>query len=319
MKCSDWIISFIAKQGVDTVFMLPGGGAMFLVDSLGKSKEVKYVPMLHEQAAGFAAEGYAQFRGLGVCLVTSGPGATNAVTSCAAAYCNSSPVLFISGQVQKSDLKSDEQRFNGVQEIDIIEIVRPITKYARRLMYADNAMQTFGLAVHEAISKRKGPVWLDIPLDISAQETTCEIKQVMPYSYHNPFDVEMVLDAIDNAKRKVVLLGHGAMAHRDKTLAFLKKYRALHPLVTWRAIDLIQTGRPGVLSSPEANKELQVCDLLLVLGCRLDAETVGYDYSNFAPKAVKICVDIDPAELAKLPDDWIKINTGCGYFVEQLL
>jgi acetolactate synthase-1/2/3 large subunit len=128
----------------------------------------------------------------------------------------------------------------------------------------------------------------------------------------------MVLDAIDSAKRKVVLLGHGATAHRDKTIAFLNKYRALHPMVTWRAIDLIQAGRPGVLSSPEANKELQECDLLLVLGCRLDAETVGYDYKNFSPKAVKICVDIDPAELAKLPDDWLKINTGCGYFVEQL-
>jgi acetolactate synthase-1/2/3 large subunit len=318
MRLSDWIISFIAKQGVDTVFTLPGGGCMFLVDSLGKSKEINYVPMLHEQAAGFAAEGYGQFNGLGVCLVTSGPGATNAISSCAASWVNSSPVLYISGQVQTNDLKSEEQRFNGVQEIDIIEMVRPITKYARRLMDADNAMQTFGLAVHEAISQRNGPVWIDIPLDVQAQETTCDIKEVMPYSYHNPFDVEMVLDAIDNAKRKVVLLGHGAMAHRDKTLAFLKKYRALHPLVTWRAIDLIQAGRPGVLSSPEANKELQACDLLLVLGARLDAETVGYNYANFAPKAVKIVVDIDKAELDKLPDDWIKINTGCGYFVEQL-
>jgi acetolactate synthase I/II/III large subunit len=318
MKLSKWVWEFVAKQGVKHVFMLPGGGAMHLVDSLGSNKEIQYVPMLHEQAAGFAAEGYSQFNGLGVCLVTSGPGATNAITACAAAYCNGSPMLFISGQVSKQDLKSEEQRFNGVQEIDIIEIVRPITKYARRLMDADNAMQTFGLAVHEAISKRKGPVWLDIPLDIQAQETTCEIKEVMPYSYHNPFDVEMVLDAIDNAKRKVVLLGHGATAHRDKTIAFLKKYRALHPMVTWRAIDLLEAPRPGMLSSPEVNKELQECDLLLVLGARLDSETIGYSYDNFAPNAVKIVVEIDPAELAKLPDDWLKINTGCGYFVEQL-
>jgi acetolactate synthase-1/2/3 large subunit len=312
-------MQFLVKQGVRHVFVLAGGGAMHLVDSLGSNKELTYVPMLHEQAAGFAAEGYAQFRGLGVCLVTSGPGGTNAITACAACYCNGSPVVFISGQVQKQDLKSEEQRFNGVQEIDIIEIVRPITKYARRLMDADNAMQTFGLAVHEAISKRCGPVFIDIPLDVQAQQTTCEIKQVMPYSYHNPFDAEMVLDAIDNAKHKVVLLGHGATAHRDKTLGFLKKYRALHPLVTWRAIDLLQAPRPGVLSSPEANKELQACDLLLVLGARLDSETIGYNFDNFAPKAVKICVDIDLAELQKLPDDWIKINTGCGYFVEQLL
>jgi len=319
MLLSDWIIKFIAKQGVNTVFTLAGGNIMWLLDSLGKSKEVRHVPMLHEQAAGFAAEGYAQFNGLGVCLTTSGPGATNAISACAACYVNSSPVLFISGQVSTADLKTEDQRFNGVQEIDIIEIVRPITKYARRLMDADNAMQTFGLAVHEAISKRKGPCWLDIPLDIQAQETSCEIKVATPYSYHNPFDVEMVLDAIDNAKRKVVLLGHGATAHRDKTIAFLNKYRALHPMVTWRAIDLLQAPRPGVLSSPEANKELQACDLLLVFGARLDAETIGYDYSNFAPKAVKIVVDIDKTELDKLPDDWIKLNTGVGYFVEQLL
>jgi acetolactate synthase-1/2/3 large subunit len=319
MKCSDWIMQFLVKQGVRHVFVLPGGLAMYLVDSLGSNKELTYVPMLHEQAAGFAAEGYSGFAGLGVCLVTSGPGGTNAISAVASAWVNSSPVLFISGQVAKQDLKSEDQRFNGVQEIDIISIVQPITKYARRLMDADNAMQTFGLAVHEAISQRNGPVWLDIPLDVQAQETTCEIKQVMPYSYHNPFDVEMVLDAIDNAKRKVVLLGHGATAHRDKTIAFLNKYRALHPLVTWRAIDLLDCPRPGVLSSPEANKELQACDLLLVLGARLDSETVGYSYANFAPKAVKICVDIDLAELQKLPDDWIKINTGCGYFVEQLL
>jgi acetolactate synthase-1/2/3 large subunit len=319
MRLSDWIMKFLVKQNVHHVFVLAGGGCMWMLDSLGSNKELTYVPMLHEQAAGFAAEGYSQFNGLGVCLVTSGPGGTNTLTSVSSAWCNGSPVLFISGQVSKQDLKSEDQRFNGVQEIDIIEIVRPITKYARRLMDADNAMQTFGLAVHEAISQRNGPVWIDVPLDVSAQETSCEIKQVMPYSYHNPFDVEMVLDYIDNAKRKVVLLGHGATAHRDKTIAFLKKYRALHPMVTWRAIDLLEAPRPGVLSSPEANKELQACDLLLVLGARLDNETVGYDYQNFAPKAVKICVDIDLAELQKLPDDWLKINTGCGYFVEQLL
>jgi len=318
MKLSDWVMAFIAKQGVKHVFMLPGGGAMHLVDSLGKSKELEYVAMLHEQAAGFAAEGYAEFNKLGVCLVTSGPGGTNAVTACAAAWANSSPILFISGQVQRQDLKTQDQRFNGVQEIDIIEIVYPITKYCRRLMDADNAMQTFGLAVHEAISKRRGPVWIDIPLDVQAQDTDCAVMKALPFELFNRFDVEMVQDYIDGARRKVVLLGHGAALYRDIADKFIAKYGALHPLLTWRAIDLFDGLRPGVLASPEANGELQACDLLISLGARLDPETVGYNYANFAPKAVKIVVDIDKAELDKLPDDWVKINTDCGYFMEQL-
>lgn len=318
MKLSDWVWQFVAKQGVKHVFVLAGGNIMHLLDSLGSNKELTYVPLLHEQAAGFAAEGYAGFNGLGVCLVTSGPGGINAITACASAWCNSSPVLFISGQVSKNDIKSEDQRFNGVQEIDIIEIVRPITKYARRLMDADNAMQTFGLAVYEAISKRQGPVWIDIPLDVQAEETTCEIKKVTPFNLFERFDVEMIQDYIDNAKHKVVLLGHGISMYREVCYKFLKKYRSLHPMVTWRAIDLLEAPRPGILSAPEANKELQECDLLLVLGARLDQETIGYDYSNFAPKAIKICIDIDPAELAKLPDDWVKINTDCEYFMEQM-
>lgn len=322
MKLSDWIMQFIVKQGVDKVFFLPGGGAMHLVDSLGKCKELEYVAALHEQAAGNFAEGYAQFRGLGICLTTSGPGATNAITACAACYTNSSPVLFISGQVQRQDLKSEEQRFNGVQEIDIIEIVRPITKYCRRLMDANNASITFGLAVHDAISKRQGPVWIDIPLDVQAQDTDNEVKQVIPFQSFNRFDVEMVQDYFLGAKNKVVLFGHGATLYRDVVHNFVHKYRSLHPMVTWRAIDLFDAPRPGVLpSSPQANKDLQDCDLLLCIGARLDLEMVGFNYQNFAPKAVKVIIDIDRSELDKLPEDssWVKICTDAGYFMSELL
>jgi len=319
MKISDWVWAFIAKQGVRHIMLLAGGGAMHLVDSLGRNKDLTYVNFLHEQAAGFAAEGYAQYTGLGVCLVTSGPGATNAISSCAACFVNSSPVLFISGQVSTTDLKAEEQRFNGVQEIDIIEMVRPITKYCRRLMNPENTMATFGIAVHEAISQRQGPAWVDIPLDIQAADTTCAIKQVIPYQYYDDFDLEMVLDYIDEAKKKVVLIGHGAAIYRETVQNFVHKFRALHPLLTWRAIDLFDGLRPGILASPEANKELQSADLVLCLGARMDKETIGYDYANFAPKAVKIVIDVDEAELEKLPDDWVKIKTDCKYFMEKML
>ena len=172
MKTSDAIFD-ILKGYVDTVFFVAGGGAMHLVDSLGRSG-LRYVPCLHEQGAGFAALGYAmQRKGLGVCLVTSGPGATNAVTPCAAAWMDSVQVLFISGQARSDSLIGDTGlRTRGVQEVDIISIVKPVTKYAYRfnhknyLIYRDIMRG----AAQECLDGRPGPCWLDVPLDVQAEE-----------------------------------------------------------------------------------------------------------------------------------------------------
>jgi len=174
VKLSDYLWEFVADQGVRHVFVLSGGGSMHLVDSLGQNKRLQYICCLHEQAAGLAAEAYAQFNGLGVCLVTSGPGGTNAITACASAWCNSMPVLFISGQVNTHQLKTPEQRFNGVQELDIISMVKPITKRAVELdLIAGDADEMHGLFqrfVDYAKQPRQGPVWLDIPLDVQSAE-----------------------------------------------------------------------------------------------------------------------------------------------------
>lgn len=173
MRLADYLWNFIADQGVKHVFMVPGGGCMHLVDSLGQNKRLTYVNCLHEQAAGMAAEAYAQFNGLGVCLVTSGPGGTNAITACASAWTNSMPVLFISGQVNTYQMKTKEQRFNGMQELDIVSMVEPITKLALCVDYSesvDNIALTLSLLVGTAQQERQGPVWLDIPLDIQAVE-----------------------------------------------------------------------------------------------------------------------------------------------------
>ena len=177
MRLADYLWDFIADQGVKHVFMVAGGGAMHLVDALGQNKRLQYVCCLHEQAAGLAADAYAQFNGLGVCLVTSGPGGTNAITACASAWCNSMPVLFISGQVNTWQLKTPEQRFNGVQELDIISMVRPITKIAVTLKHRDMIMTKEWIgnivingAMDLARDPRQGPVWLDIPLDVQSAE-----------------------------------------------------------------------------------------------------------------------------------------------------
>lgn len=173
MKLSDYLFQYLAKY-VQHVFFVPGGGAMHLNDSMGFTKGITPISCMHEQAASFAAEAYAQFKGLGVCLVTSGPGGTNAITGCASAWCNSMPVLFISGQVNTYQMKTPEQRFNGVQELDIIRMVEPITKKAMILdkpekICSEELMQGVISGLIEVAQKsRQGPVWLDIPLDIQS-------------------------------------------------------------------------------------------------------------------------------------------------------
>ena len=170
MRASD-VIFDILKQYVDTVFFVSGGQAAFLVDSLGRSG-LRYVACLHEQGAGFAALGYAMQRGgLGVCLVTSGPGATNALTPCAAAWMDSVPVLFISGQARSDSLIGDTGlRTRGIQEVDIISMVRPITKGAARYLNGKQLLSFVSFWVHTCLDNRPGPCWLDVPLDVQSEE-----------------------------------------------------------------------------------------------------------------------------------------------------
>lgn len=168
VKTSDVIWEMISNH-VDTVYFVPGGGAMHLVDSLGKSG-VRYCSMLSEQGASYAALGYAMTRGFGVCLVTSGPGATNAYSGCAAAWTDSIPVLFLSGQAKRSSLIGDSGlRTRGVQEIDIVTGVWHITKMAHEAENGMDAINTLERMLSLAKFNRPGPVWLSIPVDVSAE------------------------------------------------------------------------------------------------------------------------------------------------------
>jgi acetolactate synthase-1/2/3 large subunit len=163
MRIADAIFTRV-KEEVDTVFYLPGGGAAYLVDALGQSG-LKAVACLHEQGAGFAAVGYAQHKGFGVCLTTSGPGATNAITPCLAAWLDSVPVLFISGQVMVKWLASEGMRCKGTQEAPICQIVKPITKFTAQAR-ANIAMQLLERCITTAKEGRQGPCWLDVPMDV---------------------------------------------------------------------------------------------------------------------------------------------------------
>ena len=169
MKLSDYVVSFFENKGVKDVFMLSGGGCIHLVDSFGKSK-INYVCNLHEQAASICAEAYAQYNNSpSLCLVTTGPGSTNALTGIASAWLDSIPVIVISGQVQRKDMKgAQEVRQIGFQEIDIVSIVKPITKYATTVLDPDDIRITLEKAYHLASTGRQGPVWIDIPLDVQS-------------------------------------------------------------------------------------------------------------------------------------------------------
>ena len=168
MTVSDWIIQFLEDKGVEHIFTVSGGGSIFLCDALARAKRMKYVCCHHKQAAGYAAEAYTRLRGLGACLVTSGPGGTNAVSACASAWLDSVPVIFISGQafLKQTIRKHPGLRQLGVQEINIINIVQDITKYSCVLDKAGMVKSLMNIAYSMATEGHKGPVWLDIPGDI---------------------------------------------------------------------------------------------------------------------------------------------------------
>jgi acetolactate synthase-1/2/3 large subunit len=173
MKLSDYVIDFLIQCGVKHVFGIVGGGAMHLFDSLGRRRDkIELVCNMHEQAAAYAAGAYAAITGLGVCMVTTGPGGLNAVSGCAASYYDGYPVLHISGQVQVADLLQNNGgvRCYGSQETDIISVVKPITKYAVTVTDPKKIVEVLSLAVTIAKSGRAGSVWVDIPLDVQAAD-----------------------------------------------------------------------------------------------------------------------------------------------------
>jgi acetolactate synthase-1/2/3 large subunit len=317
MKLSDYVFQFIASQGIKHVFMFPGGGAMHLVDSLGRCKDIEYVCNHHEQACAIAAEAYARVtNNLGVALVTTGPGGTNAITGVAGAWLDSTPCLFISGQVKRDDLMGNlGVRQLGSQEIDIISLVKPITKYACTIMDPANIRFHLEKAVYLARSGRPGPVWIDIPLDVQAASIEPEmldsfdLKEIDVNPYHANLEKQIsgVVDLINNSERPIILAGNGIrLAGAEKEFLDLVNQLNIPVLTTWLGIDLLPeshnlfVGRPGSIAPRGANFALQNSDCLLIIGSRLDMALTGYAHEKFARAAKKIMVDIDPHEIKKI-------------------
>lgn len=313
MNAADFVIKSLENQGVKDIFLLPGGGCMYLVDALQRSEAIQAWPLLHEQSVGVAAEAYAQFKNeLGVALVTTGPGGTNALTACAAAWLDSTPVLFISGQVKTDD---DARKFGvrqlGFQEIPITEMAASITKEAIRISTVSELPEVLARLISLAKSGRPGPVWLDIPLDIQAasldsvpidkQRTTPKIPDL------SEGQIKQIVNDWTSAERPILLLGNGVRLSDSVTMALeIMNLTQTPSLLTWKALDFLpedhplNAGRPGAIAQRWSNFAQQTADFILVVGARLDLGQTAYRPDNFAPKAKKYIVDVDPCELAKL-------------------
>ena len=289
---------------------------MHLNDAIGRNPRLTPIGNLHEQACAIAAEAYARVTGgLGVALVTAGPGGTNTITGLAGAWLDSTPVLFLSGQVKTADLKASRGvRQYGVQEIDIVSIVAPLTKYAVTVTDPQTIRWHMEQALWLATTGRKGPVWLDLPLDVQGAEIDPETLSgftppIRPGESMQPADAcHLAIKLFNQAKRPVLLAGSGVrMAGAVDLLKALVERWQIPILTTWLGMDLIDAdhplyfGRPGGMAPRGANFVVQNADFLLVIGSRLDLGLVGYSYENFARAARKVIVDIDPAELGKYP------------------
>ncbi len=313
IKVSDYVIKKLEETGSKHMFMLPGGGAMHLNDSLGKSDKIKFVCTQNEQGAAIAAEAYARVNGdIGLLMVTTGPGGTNAMTGIAGAYIESTPVIVISGQVKRLDMIRDQGvRQQGMQELDIISCVKPITKYAALVDDPNMIRYHMERAVYEATHGRKGPVWLDIPLDVQAYMVDEDnmpgfTPLDMPSRDLEPIALK-VIDRINCSDRPVLLAGGGIrLADGIDELHELIEILNIPVLTTWNGIDLIEEthplyyGRPGGIGHRYANLIQQNSDLFLSIGARLNFLQTGFNFDGFARGAERIMVDIDPAELHKI-------------------
>lgn len=314
MKVSDYIANFFASKGINQVFTVVGGGAMHLNDSFGHNEKINCVYNHHEQASAIAAEAYARIQNKpAIVCVTSGPGTTNAITGVVGAWMDSIPMIVISGQTKTTLTMGNsglDIRSLGNQEVNIVPIVKTITKNAVMVMKACMIRYELEKALYLATSGRPGPVWIDIPIDIQGAKIEPEgLEKFIPDRESvspDAKDVETVMEKLRSAKRPVIYAGNGiriAGAYEE----FLDLVNALDiPVVTaWNSIDLLPTedknytGRAGTMGDRAGNFAVQNSDLLIVLACRLNIYQSGYDVNYWARSAYTVMVDIDPSELQK--------------------
>ncbi len=316
MRVADYIFKYLTDRNADTVFMVSGGQAMFLVDAVFQNKKLNAICTHHEQSAGMSAEAYGRITGkLGIALVTAGPGAVNVINGVAGGWTDSAPMMVISGQSSLAHVQYQQEhpiRQYGIQGINIKPLVEKVTKYFITVDDPSKILYYLGKAYYLALNGRPGPVWIDVPLDVQKMEVPTKLLE----EFVPPKDeldeallrkqVSETLKCLTKAQRPVILVGQGVRLGQA-----VKEFRQLAekfqiPVITSRlGIDLINSdhklyvGRPGNYGERAANFAIQNADLIIAAGCRLASALVGHDPKNFGKYAKKIVVDIDPEELAK--------------------
>ena len=329
MKASDYIALFLEKKGIDTVFELSGGMITHLLDSLNQKTKINIVTMHHEQAAAFAADGYARVKNIpGVALATSGPGATNLLTGIGSCYFDSVPAIFITGQVNRHEQKGDRNiRQLGFQETDIVNMAQPITKAAYLVNNPQDLPEILEKAFQISTTGRPGPVLLDIPMDV--QRALIEVNNtfepsIIEQNIH-PDVLKNLVECIQLAQKPLILAGRGIQAAGAKA-AFneLVAKTGIPVITTLLGIDSIAYNDPkrvgfiGSYGNRWSNMAFGDCDLLIVLGSRLDIRQTGADADFIANRKI-FHVDCEPGEINNRVKNCIPIVADLKYFITSFL
>ncbi len=319
VKLADYVIDFLAKQGIKHNFLVSGGAVIHLVDSTSKHPEMEYVCGQHEEHSASAADMYSRVSGnLGLVMTTSGPGATNIVTSVANAYFDSIPLLCITGQVARFRIrKSKKLRQKGFQETDVVSLFQGITKYSQQILNPEDIRYELEKAIYYAKEGRPGPSLLDIPDDLQRVEIDPQtLRSFIPPVNDKPRlseKVSSLFQMISEAKRPVLIFGLGIQCAKSgqEALAFAE-YFHIPVVCTWGGADVIPHAHPlnmgcvGICGPRAGNFALQNADLVIALGTRLCPNITGGKQNLFAPHAKKVMIDIDPEELSKFgPDTFV--------------
>jgi len=318
-RVADYIAGYLADRGIGHVFMVTGGAAMHLNDAFGRESRIKKVFCHHEQSCAMAAESYFRVSNrLAAVNVTAGPGATNAITGVYGAHVDSMAMIVISGQSKRETLVQSSGlplRQLGDQEVNIVEMVKGVTKYA--VLIDDPSSVRFHLekALHLAANGRPGPVWLDIPIDVQSAHIDPATLKGFNAANEPPIDspleiseqlIRDILERMAAAKRPVIYAGTGIRLSGQYDCFLRLANRLGVPVVgAWNSNDLLPNdhpsyaGRPGTLGDRAGNFTVQNSDFLLILGCRLNIRLVSYNWKSFAPQAFKVMVDADEAEMKK--------------------
>ena len=321
------IVRSLEELNADIVFGIPGGAVLPVYDPLYSSEKVRHVLVRHEQGAGHAATGYAQVTGrVGVCIATSGPGATNLVTPIADAHLDSVPLVAITGQVGRSLLGTD-----AFQEADIRGITMPVTKHNFMVTDPEDIPQALAEAFHLALTGRPGPVLVDIPKDIQNAELDfvwppkIDLPGYRPVSVPHARQIEQAVKLIGEAQKPVLYIGGGVIkADAHKELLEFAEYTGIPVVTTLMALGTfpesheLHFGMPGMHGTVAAVGALQRSDLLITIGARFDDRVTG-DVDSFAPDAKIIHADIDPAEIGKIKQVDVPIVGDAREVLSQLL